>query len=201
MTTSDLEAALNQTRRAARLLWAYQRRTADITAEVDRYLKSQGLQFTEWKPTRNKRPPAASTRPWSRWAWDFLPGLFTRTTWTSSADADGRVIRIDLHLDSDSGYRKEGHEPDPAAWDDADTTASSMQLYMWIGPRKAPWHGARVHANRHLDWGSHLVRLEAHTFKLRCLSVDLTLLENSAAVRLHLLDEIDAWIANPSVTI
>jgi len=67
----EIDNALQDVRKAYRLLYLYQRRTMNI---VQRITKEFDCQYYGWVPYKFYRPPKFGTKDiFNRWAWDMLP--------------------------------------------------------------------------------------------------------------------------------
>lgn len=140
----ELDAVLGDVRRAWRLVYAWQRRVNDLVAHVDAALVGRGYAFEEWRPTRYSPPPRTGT-PFFRdstWAWDMLPGYRFWVSWVRWDAEGGRTRRVTLDVCADTGFRKEGVEPDPADF----LPAAQSDSVAWLG-----WWTATTHSP---DWAA-----------------------------------------------
>ncbi|TKB50671.1 hypothetical protein FCL40_05860 [Ferrimonas sediminicola] len=70
MDTVSLQDALNDVRKAQRLLVAYHQRVMPI---IDTLARSLGCRFHYWQPTHHNPPSHGAIEPFGQWAWDFSP--------------------------------------------------------------------------------------------------------------------------------
>ncbi len=70
ITRESAEELVEQLQNAHRLSVAFYRR---LLPTIDKFAAELGGQFCYWEPIENSMPCRSSTRPSSKWAWDFVP--------------------------------------------------------------------------------------------------------------------------------
>jgi len=134
--TPDFEAAIEDVRRAYRIVWAYQRRVLDVIEAIT----------TEFPETRHYwwqtnsfdcLPARKTTDPLGRWAWDGLP-LYNFSILRLSEDGPDRYLpklgrwMLEISHNADHGWDEEASgEPDASRFPQVDTVVSSLSVCLW----------------------------------------------------------------------
>lgn len=91
ISREQAETLVNQVQQSHRLLAGFYKR---ILPAIDNLANQFGAGFWYWRPTSFDRPCSSTTRPSSKWAWDFLP-LVTATLVYVRND-EGYIRKSDL---------------------------------------------------------------------------------------------------------
>jgi len=151
-----LDNALADVRKAYRLLWCYQKRIFDIvTLIVEEF---DDMTFYNWRTLHAGHPCRTGTNPLGgRWVWDMLPMvkvsyLFLPGGCDHNATLPGQWM-LEVLVVSDDGFSdpNDGSEPDPANFEKAEQSNSTLSLIAWYcrGETSKNWLGGVWHA---LDW-------------------------------------------------
>ncbi len=136
MTNPDLKRTLVDVREAQRLLFAYYRRTMDTV----RLLGDQfdGHVFYQWSSVVTDHPPMKGTKPFDRWAWDFLPLNSVSFLYTAAGQRSARIhagdwmLEIHVSTDSEFSHAKDFKaEPDPQTFLPANASRSEIAIIAW----------------------------------------------------------------------
>ena len=131
----DLTPAMENVRRAYRVVAAYQRRTFSTIKLIEAKFPEVGFYY--WTPRLYKQPPQRASSPVDRWGWDGLPFYDFSILYTERELDDGyRPLRgrwmLDVHVQSDSGYDDEtSGEPNGETFDAAEDSETNLSLTAW----------------------------------------------------------------------
>ena len=127
----DLSEQHVNVRKATRVLAGYYRRLLHVLASVERTLEeasSLRLSFLRWDGIHHENVGRQTTDPVSRWGWDFLPLSWAWFRWTTDGKphpiGPGSAI-VAVQHEVDSGYRQDGTEPDPMAFESPKSVAAA----------------------------------------------------------------------------
>lgn len=139
ITVQDARHALEDVRRAYRLVAAYQQRVIYFLEEVERAFPE--LKFFWWMPERFKVPPRGGTHPNDRWTWDGLPYFSTSNYFMFPGTSSGGkmpsnqfFLIVDICADTGFDLGKETasfHGPDPATFPLVSDTSSVADFYFY----------------------------------------------------------------------
>ena len=131
----DLTAALENVRRAYRVVAAYQRRTLRTFELIE--AKFPEMKFYYWTPRLYRQPPQRASSPLDRWGWDGLPFYDFSILYTEESVTDGYRPEpgrwmLDVHVQSDTGYDDESEgEPDPERFSSVAESYTNLSLTAW----------------------------------------------------------------------
>ncbi|NKL38784.1 hypothetical protein GFL49_34830 [Rhizobium leguminosarum bv. viciae] len=136
MTNANLSRSLEDVREAHRLLFAYYRRILDTVRLIGDQFSDHT--FYHWSSVVTDPPPMRGTKPFDKWAWDFLP-LTSVSFLYADPTAKIRNMQVgdwmlEVHVSSDSEFshaKKFKTEPDPQAFAPAQASQSEIALVAW----------------------------------------------------------------------
>ena len=151
-----LDNALTDVRKAYRLLWCYQKRVFDmVKLFVEEF---DDMTFYNWRTLHAGHPCRTGTNPMGdRWTWDMLPMvrasyLFLPGGSDHNATLPGQWM-LEVFINSDGGFSEaeDGYEPDPANFEAAEKSTSTVSLFAWYcrGETSKNWLGG---VWKTLDW-------------------------------------------------
>ncbi|AZF40504.1 hypothetical protein C4J87_0313 [Pseudomonas sp. R1-43-08] len=129
MSRDQAVSLVNQVQRSHRLLAGFYKR---ILPALDDLASSFGASFWYWGPISFDRPCKSSTKPSSKWAWDFLPLIATQFVYIRSDDGNQAAIELQLRTDPSvlPELRLYKGQPNPTNLPDA-TPVLRIYLY-WL---------------------------------------------------------------------
>ena len=144
----SLADALVDVRKAYRLLWCYQKRVFDIVKLIAS--EFDDTSFYYWRVVHSDHPPKSGTNPMEgRWTWDMLPMvqasyLFLPSGIDPNSTLPGQWM-LEVQVQSDGGFEEpeDGSEPDPANFEAAEESTSSLVIFAWYcrGETTRNWYG------------------------------------------------------------
>jgi hypothetical protein len=134
--SKEIDSALEDVRKAYRLLWLYQRRIFDICQEIGKQFKETEFYYTNFyyggRPTRN---------PFKEQVWRMLPiSQISFFYYKHNVNGDWKNFPrkgdylIDLYVISDTGltnYSGKG-EPNPTKFTPINECASQLRMYIFL---------------------------------------------------------------------
>lgn len=121
MSHDEAELLVTQVQHAHRLLAGFYQR---VLPAIDNLAGHYNATFWYWEPSEFSRPCGTSTRPSSKWAWDFLPLVATRLVYVKNEAggmrSDDLVMEFHLRCDpavlrEERDLRQERGQPDPTS--------------------------------------------------------------------------------------
>lgn len=152
MTQEELADALHDVRRAYRLVYAYQRRITDVIGAIGEVVHRHDIPFIGWSPVHNAPPVKTGKMFFERgkWAWDMLPLYAVHCEWHDPNPRKGFRRRVAVAALADTGFVKEGREPDPSDFEAAASSRSTLTVELWTARgRGVSWRDAVDHAEEH----------------------------------------------------
>lgn len=196
---NELKAALEDVRRAYRLLHAYHRRVNDMFYAVHEFLEKRGAEFMSWGPLNVWNLPQ-KTKPFFRpetWAWDLTPAYQIECVWHRSQG--GMHHKLHVHAIADTGFDAAGEgEPDPARFEPPETSRSEIRVGLHRTCAKqldwgAAWKKLSADPTRK-NTGVHRVKVGNDDYAYRYFAMDLVELGDEQAVKEKLLQPLDEWL-------
>lgn len=201
----DLPAALEDVRRAYRLVYAYQRRIQDLLTVIDRHLTKAGLPFVQWAPLFFRAPVRSRKKFFERkWAWDLLPAYAFWCAWETPKDSKALSRRVALSVVADTGFPEgPASEPDPDRFPGAAESRSQLQLSLFSSDAaRIDWdHAWPLFAGLgdEVLYGAQdrFVEFKGARCCHRYREIELSDLADEQAVSDKLLERLSEWIKAP----
>lgn len=96
MNRDQAASLANQVQRSHRLLAGFYKR---MLPALDDLASTFGTTFWYWGPLSFDRPCNSSTKPSSKWAWDFLPLIAAKFVYIRNDDGNQAAIELQLRID------------------------------------------------------------------------------------------------------
>ena len=186
-SSSDLTQALTETRKALRILYAYQRRVLDLCSEIADVLQLDF--FSSWSYPNGT--PSYKKNPTEFDAWSFLPladmSLFFSRSGDDSYSSKGDWM-IELRVVSDTGY-KDAWEPSGSKVSSLDTfplpdkAESFLLTYAWVRTKSGTGKWTDVHSNAEWPEPGKTTKQEDLGVTAYCQRLEFVDLADRASVR------------------
>ncbi|WP_405119758.1 hypothetical protein [Pseudomonas leptonychotis] len=113
MNRDQAASLANQVQRSHRLLAGFYKR---MLPALDDLASNFGANFWYWGPISFDRPCNSSTKPSSKWVWDFLPLIAAQFVYTRNDDGNQAAIELQLRIDPSvlPGARPNKGQPNPS---------------------------------------------------------------------------------------
>lgn len=134
MNHDQAELLVTQVQKAHRLLAGFYQR---ILPAIDNLAGQYNTTFWYWEPSEFSKPCGTSTRPSSKWAWDFLPLVATTLVYVKNEEGGMRTddLVMEFHLRCDPSVlreqrdlRQEKGQPDPTS---LPPISPSLKVYLY----------------------------------------------------------------------
>ena len=194
ISREQAETLVNQVQQSHRLLAGFYKR---ILPAIDNLASQFGASFWYWKPTAFDRPCGSSTRPSSKWAWDFLPLVAATLVYVKNDDGEQKSdLMMEFQLRSDPAVLREERlqkgQPDPTALPDIEP---SLRVFLF-----RPAEGSEVDLKSEWEMLDYSTK-EPGVVTSPTENIEAMWLETSLADFIHSPHKLEAQIASFAETV